>query len=174
MSLHDAAQPECARPMPPPVWRRTFVWLGRTMGGLTLILIVGSLGVLATVNAMNRSAADFAGDAVAAISDPWNAQAFIAKADPGALPENARKTVVKTFHHFSVLGNLQWVGAPAGRIGLGAYPGTAVRGLWAEYRVNAQYARGPAQYFLLVAHTQSGWRIAALEISSPLFARQEP
>lgn len=154
----------------PAPWSRTFIWLGRSLLGLMLIVIVGSLGLLATVKSLNKSASAYVDTSVRAITSPWDAQAFLQRALPEVLPPDAQHSVPKSFEHFAVLGNLKTLKAPTGRIGHGAFPGTPILGFWADYRVAAEFEHGPAQLLMVLARTEDGWRIAALEISSPLFA----
>lgn len=154
----------------PAPWSRTFVWLGRSLLGLMLIVIVGSLGLLATVKALNNSATAYIDASVRAMTDPWDAQAFLQRALPEALPPDAQHSVPKTFEYFAVLGNLRTLNIPAGRIGHGALPGKSIPVLRADYRVRAEFEHGPAQLMMVLARVGDRWRIAALEISSPLFA----
>lgn len=156
-------------------WSATFVWLGRCLLGLMLIVIIGSLGLLATVKRLNQSAAAFVEEAIPAMAADWDGRAFLERAHPGILPPDAQQIVPKVFAQYAVLGPLDRVAQPTGRIGYGAYPGTPFLGFWAEYRARADFRAGPAQFRFVLAREADGWRIAGLDIASPVFgAVQRP
>ena len=147
-------------------------------GYAALVLIVAGLSyggkVVFDSRRHNASASAFAADTVAAMAGSWDAGELIRRAAPEWLPPAEQVGLRAVFRQFSTLGRLKGLHMPSGRVGDGAYPGTRINGVWADYTVVGEFDTGPAAFHLVLKHIDDGWQVAGFQANSPVFEQRPP
>jgi hypothetical protein len=150
---------------------RLIRWSGNVVLALIVIGMAYAVKVVLDTRRDNAEASAFIAAAVVAIVRDWNpaeltqraAPEWLAPADVAGLPE--------TFRHFSTLGRLRMLQPPAGRLGSGAFPGTRINGVWADYSVTGDFDAGPATFRMILKRVDDGWQISGLQVQSDAFNR---
>ena len=143
------------------------------LGNLVLAALVAAIfygGYLVVrTNAFAKDAAEYTEKAIRAMADPWSADEFVKRAAPELLRQADPKFLPALFAWYAGLGKLKSLDRPAGRVGSGAYPGTAINGTWADYSAHAEFDAGPAEITLTLKRQGEGWQIANIQISAEAF-----
>ena len=144
------------------------------LGNLVLVALVAAIfysGYLVVrTNALAKDAAEYTDKAIRAVTDPWSADEFVKRAAPELLRQVGPQFMPKLFAWYAGLGKLKSLDRPAGRVGSGAYPGTAIRGTWANYSAHAEFDAGPAEITLTLKRQGEDWQIANIQISAQAFS----
>lgn len=147
------------------------------LGNLVLVSIVVAIvygGYLVVrTNALARDAAEYTEKAIRAVADPWSADEFAKRAAPELLRQVGPGFMPKLFAWYAGLGRLKSLDPPAGRVGSGAYPGTAIAGTWANYSAHAEFDAGPAEITLTLKRQEEGWQIANIQITAQAFSQMK-
>ena len=147
------------------------------LGNLVLAALVAAIfygGYLVVrTNALARDAAEYTDKAIRAVADPWSADEFVKRAAPELLRQAGPQFMPKLFAWYAGLGKLKSLDRPAGRVGSGAYPGTAIRGTWADYSAHAEFDAGPAEITLTLKRQGEDWQIANIQISAQAFSHMK-
>lgn len=141
------------------------------LAGVVVAIVAAAYLIVRTQN-LNEDASRYVDRAVRAMVDPWSHQEMIKRAAPEMLRRGGEKFFPELFTWYSTLGKLKALGKPAGRVGTGAFPGTPIRGTWADFVVPAQFEAGPAEIKLTLKRTGEDWQIMNLQINSPAFAQK--
>ena len=139
----------------------------QVLAALVAAIFYGGYLVVRT-NAFARDAAEYAEKAIP-MADPWSADEFVKRAAPELLRQADPKFLPALFAWYAGLGKLKSLDRPAGRVGSGAYPGTAINGIWADYSAHAEFDAGPAEITLTLKRQGEGWQIANIQISAEAF-----
>lgn len=144
------------------------------LGALYALALLAAISAWAYVlwqnGKLNESAAAYLEANLPAIVRPWNAAELERRLAPEMLTAYNRNAIEGYFSSLAALGGLKSLGKPAGRVGRGAYPGTAINGTWAEYGVNAQFDAGPAEIKLVLKRVDEGWQIASFYVATAALA----
>jgi len=143
------------------------------IAALAVAIVYGGYLVVRT-KALNEDAAEYSQKAIRAMVDPWNSEEFVKRATPETMRQGGDKFMPELFAWYSALGRLKSVGKPIGRVGTGAYPGTAIIGTWADYSARAEFEAGPAEIGLILKRVGDTWQIANLQVRAEAFARLKP
>ena len=143
------------------------------IAALVIAIIYGGYLVVRT-KALNEDAAKYSEAAIRAMIDPWNSEEFVKRAAPETLRQGGEKFMPELFAWYSALGKLKAIEKPIGRVGTGAYPGTAIMGTWADYSARAEFEVGPAEIGLILKRAGDTWQIANIQIRAEAFARMKP
>ena len=142
------------------------------LAAIVAAILYGGYLVVGT-NALARDASEYTDKAIRAVADPWSADEFVKRAAPELMRQVSPDFMPKLFAWYAGLGKLKSLGRPAGRVGSGAYPGTAIMGKWAEYSAHAEFDAGPADIALTLKKQGEGWQIVNIQISSPAFSQMK-
>jgi hypothetical protein len=145
--------------------------LGNVVLAALIVAIIYGAYLIARTNALARDASEYTEKAIRAMADPWSADEFVKRAAPETLRQGGEKFMPELFAYYSGLGKLKSLDKPAGRVGSGAYPGTAIKGAWADYSAHAEFDTGPAEISLTLKRQGAGWQIANIQISAEAFNR---
>ncbi len=143
------------------------------IAALAAAIIYGGYLVVRT-KALNEDAAEYSEKAILAMIDPWSSEQFVKRAAPELMRQGGDKFMPDLFVWYSALGKLKAIEKPIGRVGTGAYPGTAIAGTWADYSARAEFEAGPAEISLILKRTGNSWQIANLQIRAEAFFRMKP
>jgi hypothetical protein len=148
--------------------------LVRLSGNVLLALIVAGAVYAGTIviktKRDNAEAAAYTSEAVAAMAANWNAEELLKRAAPEWLSPADKSGLKVLFSRFTALGKLRSLHAPAGRVGNGAFPGTAINGTWAEYAVVGEFDAGPSEFRMVLKRVDDGWQVAAFQVRSEALA----
>jgi hypothetical protein len=143
------------------------------IAALAIAIVYGGYLVVRT-KALNDDAAQYSEKAIRAMADPWNSEEFVKRAAPETMGQGGDKFMPELFAWYSALGKLKSVEKPTGRVGTGAYPGTAIIGTWADYSARAEFEAGPAEIGLILKRVGDTWQIANFQIRAEVFSRLRP
>lgn len=160
---------EASARLPDP--NRLLRWSGHLVLALVVAGIAYGVKVVADSRLHNASAATFAAEAVTAMAREWKPDELTRRAAPEWLGPQDLARLPEVFRHFSALGRLKQLYAPAGRVGDGAFPGTRINGVWADYTVAGEFEAGPAAFRIVLKRVDDGWRIAGLHVNSDVLNR---
>jgi hypothetical protein len=149
--------------------------LVRVSGNIVLALVVaGALYAGYVVFRTNRDHADaaaFISAAVSAMATSWDSQELARRAAPEWLSATELAGLPAVFSNISRLGKLKALQVPTGRVGNGAYPGTGINGVWAEYTVAGDFDAGPSSFRMILKRVDDGWQITGFEVLSSVLTR---
>ena len=143
------------------------------LAAIVVLALYGGYVVIRT-KALNADAAAYSEQAIRAMVDPWNADAFLRRAAPETKQRVGDRFMTDLFAWYAGLGKLEALDKPAGRVGVGAFPGTAIREMWAAYSAHAQFEAGPAEISVLLKREADAWQVAEVRIESEAFSRMRP
>jgi len=145
--------------------------LGNIVAAALVVAIIYGGYLIVRTKQLNEDAAEYSERAIRAMVDPWDSNEFVKRAAPETMRQGGEKFMPELFAWYSALGKLKAIEKPIGRVGTGAFPGTAIRGTWADYSARAEFEAGPAEIILTLKRTGDTWQIANIEIRAEAFAR---
>lgn len=141
----------------------------RFLGYLFLLLIVVAAFLFGTRYYLDRQAGAFVTQAVQPIYTSWNFEALKRRASDRLLRtpdfDRAGREMFRAFGR--ALGPLQSAAAPEGGTTYSWKPDAEIRGVHADFSVQAQFEHGEAQLQFVVVKEGGVWRIVGFRVDSP-------
>jgi hypothetical protein len=147
--------------------------LGNFVAASLVVAIIYGGYLIVRTQALNEDAAGYSEKAIRAMVDPWDSNEFVKRAAPETMRQGGEKFMPELFAWYSALGKLKAIEKPIGRVGTGAYPGTAIKDTWAAYSARAEFEAGPAEIGLTLKRTGDTWQIANIQIRAEAFSRMK-
>jgi len=147
--------------------------LGNIVAALLVVGVLYGGYLIVRTKQLNEDATEYSEKAIRAMVDPWNSTEFVKRAAPEILRQGGEKFMPELFAWYSALGKPKVIEKPIGRVGTGAFPSTAIMGVWADFSAKAEFEAGPAEIGLILKRTGDTWQIANFEIRTEAFARMK-
>ena len=145
--------------------------LGNFVAASLVVAIIYGGYLIVRTKQLNEDATEYSEKAIRAMVDPWNSNEFVKRAAPETMRQGGEKFMPELFEWYAALGKLNTIEKPIGRVGTGAFPGTAIKGTWADYSARAEFEAGPAEIGLILKKVDDGWQISNFQIRAEAFFR---